>query len=82
MDVRFLMFMLFAGGCLLSTVLCHNCTVETALSGTIKDSAVGYTKYVKCWIIPVPSGSFVRLQINSIVSQVNISEQKSILKFF
>ncbi|GFY44186.1 uncharacterized protein CG3556 [Trichonephila inaurata madagascariensis] len=63
------MFVLSAGGCLLSNVLCHNCTVETALSGTIKDSAVGYNKYEKCWIIPVPSGSFVRLQINSIVSQ-------------
>ncbi|GFT71816.1 uncharacterized protein CG3556 [Nephila pilipes] len=67
--VKFLIFVLSVWGCHLSTVLCQNCSVEKALSGTIKDSAVGYQKYEKCWIIPVPEGSFVKLQINNIASQ-------------
>lgn len=64
-------FAVIVWGCLLSTILCRDCQIETGLSGTIEDSAQGYGKYEKCWTIIVPEHSFVDLTLDKFTSEYN-----------
>ncbi|GFT89625.1 hypothetical protein NPIL_634631, partial [Nephila pilipes] len=56
-----LIFVVVAWGCLLSTVLCQICQIESALSGEIEHSVDGHEN--KCWTIIVPRGNFIVLTL-------------------
>ncbi|GIY47667.1 CUB domain-containing protein [Caerostris darwini] len=63
-----IVFLVF--GCQISKVLCNNCQIEKSLSGTISHSGNSDSNE-KCWMIPVTAGKFIRIQINSVDSQVS-----------
>ncbi|GFY44179.1 hypothetical protein TNIN_57201, partial [Trichonephila inaurata madagascariensis] len=68
-NLKIFTFALIAWGCLLPTILCQDCQIETALSGKIEDSIYGSGKYTKCWTIIVPEQSFIDFSLDSFTSE-------------
>ncbi|GFX05269.1 hypothetical protein TNCV_4175121 [Trichonephila clavipes] len=79
-NLKIFIFASIVWGCLLPTILCLDCQIETALSGKIEDSTYGQGQYEKCWTIIVKEQSFIDFSLDSFTSNKvitirNISRQ-------